>query len=785
MEVVNLKPNEKIIEAYGLKPNLFFDIEGTLLQKEGKDIKIEKTVANKNINYSLRIIDEIDGQVGDKVTISKDNILSIELDTKEETKESNINVKEAIKKLGVNDTEEARESIEYLIENGIPITKDNLESFLSSKRYLKEIVENLDFDSCTQLLNGDIDINEGSLQKVAEALSEIKDNKHISIKEILKLTRKLSYKEAETISKDIYGRKMGKDVYDTIIALHKERIPVNKENIEKVLEVIDKLYDLKDYDDQIFVKVLKDNVTANIETLHKLKYSYKNGELNQNITSSLYEQFTIEKDISIEDILKILKELNIEQNQTNIQLIREFLLNEVELTKSNIEKIMNMKSDLGELINLSNQQNVTKLIEDGVDPLNEDISTLVHRIKYQSDKNMEMDLTKVDNILNELESLNTITDKELLLLIKNEEDFKVENLKRIIETDKNLYDGINGRTAEKVISISNIFNTLGNLDSGTISLATKRYNHLTLNNLYNSHIELVKGEIKVNPISESQESLIRQEYLNIRQNTTISLIKESIKDEVAMEQMALEELNEYIDKKVGKYRETQRILNDIRHIKGKEESIIPIVMKNNLNMSLRQISNINSVLNRSQGIGSVFEQLVKAKNSYDKDTIKGIELLENRIKEFTNSLKEGKDSIKEDYKEVLNGFTDLSNSSGSGKENEDEHRDRIKKYLDLQNNMKDIVLQLPVSLGENYNNINLIIPNMKKGIDGNNMVFYISLNTEKLGQTKFKLQVKGKDISIDFETENNKKVLNYKHILESRLNKLGYRLEIIQPSKLS
>jgi len=58
------------------------------------------------------------------------------------------------------------------VENDIPINRNTIESFLASKMYLKEIVENLDFDSCIMLMGRDIDLKKDSLQKIAEALGK-------------------------------------------------------------------------------------------------------------------------------------------------------------------------------------------------------------------------------------------------------------------------------------------------------------------------------------------------------------------------------------------------------------------------------------------------------------------------------------------------------------------------------------------------------------------------------------------------------------------------------------
>jgi len=779
MEIKNTNVNENIIDSYALKPNLFYSVEGLLVEKNGKQVKIEKSVDNIKVIYSLRLIDEINAKVGDKVIIPKENISYMRIDKKKEN--VNINVKETINKLGLEDTEEVRGIIEHLMENDIPINKNNIESFLTSKKYLKEIVENLDFDSCIKLMERNINFKEDSLQKIAEALKKIKGENENFLREFFSLTRSLSYREAEKIAEEIYNRKMGKDIYDAIIALHKHNIPINKANIERVMEAINKLYDLKDCSEEVFVRILVEQAPANIETLHKYKYSYKKGKIDENLAGVLYEQFTVVKEPSLEDILDILKELNIINNQENIQLTREFFLAGVEINRENFEKIKTMKQDLKELISIANKGNMARLIKEGVDPLKEDISELVNRIKNM-DEDEKQPLSKTDNILKELEVLNKITDRELLELIRSGKDFKLENIKRIIETGEKSTSSIENQVVQKTITISNIFNTLGNLSSETISLAVRKYEYVSLNNLYSCHMKLSSDiQVNITPISGAQESLIRQEYLNIRNNTTINLIKESIKDGVSIEHMPLDELNDYIDRRVLRYRETQKLLNEIRSLKGREDSIIPTVMKNGLDMSLRELSHLNSVLNRGIGIGDTFNSLTNGKNSYEEGIKEQINILEGKIKEFTKSLKEGKDNIQKDYKEIFEAFQELANSFDSHKD-QNSHMEDMRDYIELQNKIsnKDLVLQLPISLDNGYSNINLIIPNIARGIDENNMDFYISLKTENLGQIKFNLKVRNKRVYVDFNADKYQKILNNKSFFEENLSKLGYSLERIQ-----
>ena len=399
----------------------------------------------------------------------------------------------------------------------------------------------------------------------------------------------------------------------------------------------------------------------------------------------------------------------------------------------------------------------------------------------------KVDLEKSFKLLKEIENLKNITDRELIQLIKDEEDFKIENLKEIISTTTNLDQGLNGKTVEKARTITNIFNTLGELDSNTIAFASKRFNTITLNNLYDSYLELnTKNEIIVEPIAKAEESLIRQEYLNAKSNTTLNLIKMSVKEGVALEHMPMEELNQYIDKKVNRYRETQRLVNEIKYLKGKENSLIPIIMKNHLNMSINQLNNIDSILNNGKGIGNIFNNLLINKDKYSEELKGKIEILENKIKEFSNSLKKGKEEVKGNLKETISVFEDLSNSSNFNDKGREDNLKEMEDYLNLQYQIykDDLVLQLPVITEEGYNNINLIIPNIKKGIQKNNMVFYLNMNMKNLGQIKLNLEVKDEEIYVEFNTANIELIKENENMLKERLEKIGYVLEKFKPNNI-
>ena len=163
------------------------------------------------------------------------------------------------------------------------------------EKYLSEVIEKIDYDSAIKLLKSGIDLEEASLETIYESLGELSINEEFSLARLLGLKRDLSYEEAEKIAHNIYGSRMGKDIYDSIIALHRAGETISKENIELVKEVVYKLHDLKDIEDNVFIKLQKGNLVSNIDNLYNLKYSYDKSISQVNMASDIYEQslFTI------------------------------------------------------------------------------------------------------------------------------------------------------------------------------------------------------------------------------------------------------------------------------------------------------------------------------------------------------------------------------------------------------------------------------------------------------------------------------------------------------------
>lgn len=779
----NMKINNKnIVNSYQPTPTLFYDIEGKVVEQKGKDIKIEKTINNKVVEYSLKLKEEIDAKIGEDVKIEKENISSVKAEEKEEIIKDEQEVRDAaevLRELGLEYTEENIRMIEHLLKSGIPITKDSVDSYIKSKEYLNEIIENINPEAFVKLIHRGIDIEGESLQKIAEGLETIKNEKTpFSIKRFLKLEKDIDYKEAEAIAKEIYGQKMGKDVYDTIIALHKEKLPITKENIEKTTEVMAKIYNLKDIKDESYVEILNENQEFNINNLFKLKNSYTTKPIENNILSKTFEHFTVAKEATIESLKEILSNLNIEESVESISILREFIVKDMDMDRESYDKVISMKKGLNELKEIISHGKVGRLIYNEIDPTTEDIRELVAALKEENIKEKPINIKRKEEILKDLETLGNIKDKDLLQLLKQGEDFNLKTIKEIINTNVEKELSIEYKTMEKSNHIGKILNTLGeNLNPQLISLASKRNDFITLESLYTSHEELITVKETITPVDNVSETLIYEEYLRARNSLTTNMIKESIKDGTAIESMPLNELNLYIEKKINRYKESDRMTKEIKDIKGNYEKILPMIMKNEIPMTLKEIRDINLFLNGEKGLTN----LLKSMTEENKELKEEINLLQEKI---SGSIKDGSEEVKDDYKDLMNI---INNSNKSFEDKENNQRDKSKEeYMEISKKIskKDMVIKLPIDTGNGYKDLNIIVPDIAKGIDKSNMKFLVNLETENLGEVTMDLKVVGKDVYINIEEQEG--ILQDKIILlKQNLEKIGYTLNVEFETKVS
>lgn len=744
--------NKSISDSYQPSPSKYYDIEGKLTEKNGKEIKIEKEINNKMVEYSLKLTEEIDSKVGEEVRIEKEKILSASVEDKtktEEDEEVSRSAEAILRELGLEYTEENLRMVEEMLRSGIRINKTSVESYKRSKECIDNIVK-IDERQIGRLLDRGIDVENESLENLSKLLEEDHREEKFSFKRFLKLDGDMDYKEAEKISKEIYGTRMGKDVYDVIISLDREGIPVSRENIEASLEVLKKLYDLKDFNYIDLTRIIDGDMDFNIENLYRIKNNYTRGNLVGGSQSSSFESFNTIGNVSIENVRQVLVDLDLEPSDDNIKVFRDFLMKDINMSKENIETFKDMKANLSRLKEVLNSDQIVSLQEASIDVLKEDIGNLVNYIE----RTKQGEKVLLENI----ELIDSIGEEDLLKLIKQGKDFNLENIKEILDQDIREEATLEYKVLATSKTIKDLIGNIGkDLSSGLIARA-KELGDLSLVNLSNARAENI-----VDTVIRDEDLFLQEEYSKFKNNITTNIIKESILEGKLIETMDLPKLNKYMDKKIDRYREVSRLSQDFKSISFNKDEILPLILRNDLELTMAEIANINSFLKGNQGISNLLNNLdnsslPKAK----KEDLK-------RIKsEISDGLKSGED-ISDIYTELMANLSDFKDEEASrDQENPSKYFETKEKLLKKSN-----VFQIPIEIGSSLESLNIILGNGK--IDKSNMDFLLNINSKNLGNVNMNVRVLSRDIFIDLKEEHDILKDDIEN-LSGRLSRIGYNL---------
>ena len=219
-------------------------------------------------------------------------------------------------------------------------------------------------------------------------------------------------------------------------------------------------------------------------------------------------------------------------------------------------------------------------------------------------KNLNLETSVLDEeiIIDKDESvkvLQTINDKELLQLIKKGQDFNLKNIFEIRETEiyvnnQQINTSIEHKIVERTQELINIFKNLGeDLHSNIITRSNHGNRELSLQSL-NTASKEENSVVNIRELKENEIKFIQNEYRVIKETITTNVIRTSIIEGKIIENMPLEQVNPYIAKSLNKYKETSKMTKDIININGKEERLIPMIMKNNLQMTIKELRNIDS-----------------------------------------------------------------------------------------------------------------------------------------------------------------------------------------------
>lgn len=720
-----IKNNIAVSNAY-MPTNKTFDIEGVITKKDGKNITIESEIDGKKVEFDVRLKEEIVQEVGEKIEIKKEEMVSINAKRGEREEELSPEAKERIKEvlssLGLEFTKENVKLVGEYIALGLNPSKMDILSFLQSREALISLQEELDVEMIVKMKLRGIDLERENLVTLSEKKVEIiNEGEKKSILKMLGFKKDMTYEEAEKVSMKIYGRKMGKDVYDAIIALDKNGIEIDKKSIEKVLEVLSKVKDLKDVDTSIIIRKEEE---FTINALYREKNSYVKGEMGQSLKAKVFEEALQVKNSELDGAKNLLSSIGEEETAQNIEIARAFILEDTKLTKESFNNIKDMRKALERLVKDLKAEAISSLYEE--DLLNTDIREVAKRLENILDPIEIQALDeKPDNKTSiDISKLERIDSRALLELVNSEEDFTLDSLAKVLKPDEGAKNVIKeaGKTFESVYRITEMMSNIGDEPTGkAIALAYQREERISIKAISDSTTEIQRNpEILIKPVERAQETFVRTEYLKARALLRLSVVKASVRENVALESMEISEMNSYAMRKMQAYEEALEIRDKLNGLKGRERILFNMMRVNEFDL------NLSEALSVSKFLSNDYKELKKDKK------VQEIE------KEVSDSIKAGAD-VKESYIKLLNEFENFSGNNPEAKEDMN-----MRKRL----GRRSTSLNLPIEIGGEMNNLSVFMP---KTPDKNMMNLFLSIETKEYGLINMDLSVTGKNIRLGLD----------------------------------
>lgn len=827
-------------------------IKGTLLAIDENKVKLDvgngkamDLVLNKFLN--AKVGDTVTIKKSDIVNAKMG---SINTTTEESSAEITQGKYEYIlSSLGMSAKEGNIEAAKILDHHGVNVTKENIVSFLAAKEQLSSLSEKLDYDKVIQLKDKDIDFEKESLQKVLQELEGVKvEKKPFSLLRFLGLKKDMTTEEAEKIAHDLYGSKMGKDVTDIIKALDKAGVKITRESIDHVDRLFHKLHNIQGIEDTTIIDSVKNKIEPSIDALYKLKNAITKGAIRLEeklgeMVSKAYNAYGPAGNMVTEEDLKRLEgdiearlmEMGVKVTEEIISTAKDVVARGLDLTKENLERIVAIKGSILELNTNLDYEKTAILMAGGIDMEKIHVVQLANMVADIADS-QTMDISlgldklgifqlieKLDmmtialhhklGLENTLEGLNItqgmmdgeISLEQWLSQLQGLEDSKetagninMEDVTRILENRSTenaieaeakaaIYLRANaerlgslmeeGYSKELIHALIQVDKPL-NLSNVQALLMEKRMLDRVAENLTNEKIEsILDGGNKVEKLSLNQlERLLTSSSKANEQPSEEKTVQDALKNAAAIE--------EAVDKAKGLVDTLKQITPERR------DSIISLLMKNAMPLTLKEVQKLSFFLNNERQIGHELEAILSIiENNKNEEIAQLAARLRTGIHKMTSDMKEAKpfgERPYEEFSQILRALESKSDHlSGGERSSLQKSGERLLDSLELQVhlNRQDTLLQLPLMMGDQLKNLQMYVMRDKKGskkIDPKNMSVLLNFDTNNMGNINIYMAVNYSNIVMKIglnHTEDKELIENYTKDLEKYLEDLGYSLK--------
>lgn len=787
-----------------------FDIHGEVIGKDKKSLRLQ-TEDGDLMDIVLK--KDMDIQAGQTAVINRRDIESIKLFTKSR-EEAEIKNKDEEKKkleeLGVEDTEENRDSLGKLRRFGGDITKENIRALSSLERMLDSMRGYLSIEVLAEMRSKGIQADEISLGELQRIVKEMKIAEPETIEE--KMTRmkgreSISDSEAKKIAKELYRIEMGKDVADIIKALKKAGVEVSKENIDDLHDLFSKLHDIRDIKSETLWLALERKEEISIDLLYTMK-NYIRSSFVAPAFAGAYEKAAVpltEREIlSLDgDIDRLLAEAGL--GEAHKEIAKDLLRAGRELKGEMMKEIFSLREAVIELQEKLDKNTAALLLDAGKDILQEDVFELLELIKEiqaQTESSVFEQLSSrekegADILLEAVQGLSPESllseDRRLGALLKIEQKTRIRDLIFEVEAkERSLLSkqeiGLL-RTASVLQSVHEISDFVDR--EGQISLLSIGQKSGLIPKAFQPQIleRKERDDLFEESLHEAAEEVsaseVREHYRLLRKSLRASHVRTMIREGIDPLQTDIRLMNRYIQR----YEAVQEkySMHELSAFERDELSIH--LLKSESGWKLGDLARyLDGVKGRSR-LGEKVEKLFEEAGKRDFPEVR------EKIGAAVQSLSQMGRSSKEEYESSLQYFYgQLKEAEDLIKASKREDKELFVRYMkevgesireSAKLSREDSMMQIPLFMGGEHGNANVFARSNKqgkKGIDPEDMSVLMDLQTKALGKIGFFLKVENKEIGLRISVSENVSALMKRELesLSNLLSSAGYDLRSVE-----
>lgn len=652
----------------------------------------------------------------------------------------------------------------------IKLNSNQEEVFISSKRQVEEIRLKMTIQSAHKLNTKNININTEPLQKIVEAL-----------------------------------RQLEKSIYET------KESKINGESIDhanKVGEVIKAIESTKSMPMHILGRVMTKAVDFNLQAIMTESLTIQNRE-----NLATYETLGTKPRSDLGDhihktfnqLTPILKDLNMHSSDENIRASRILALNELPITKENIQHIKLLDQKVNLVLNELHPTVAANMIKENLSPINmnidqviqymdnfkelmgEDITDKISRYIYQMESDKAISQVEKEGIIGIYRMLNTISRSEgraVGFLYKNNMALTLDNL---MEAAKYL-KRTNGKREDINFTIDGDTGLLNHISKNNIkeqirqalekaNASQTKNNIITIESMSNLDIEITDDNyINIKYLENVLKSFIEKANPNILKK---------LNDNNRLHNMNLEDLLmefDNLEASDGIETNTKMIISQIKELQNVKPETIDFMKKYELLLNVRNTIAVNTLLQNNFALSSELDEIIKSLSKYGLDSTS----ITDRVRGILHRLESGEDisqigeDIKEEIKE-LQGDTYLL---------QPEDKEHLRSKATMINNILDIekaiqreenFYQLPVMINGQVSQLNMyLIKNQEtEDIEEDSLNILLSLKTENIGIVNAYIRTKGNTMHFSIESnteEGTRYIREHDEGLKSIIKSIGYNL---------